>query len=573
MRLTEFNTKNATLGWHLAEKAGRIGGKVFLNNLTDGRQFTYAQIDRLTLSIGNGIVHAGVPYGGHVAVLMENCPEQLFSMWGATRAGFVTVPINTGAKGSLLTYFLNHADCVAIIVERALLRRVMEVAQALPKLKHVFVADVQRGETPGAAPAPPECVWSKPDHLALGSYDDLAAAPSTPLAREPHFTDTAMLMFTSGTTGPSKANIFCQAQLIYYGTDVGTHHEYIAEDIAYVYLPMFHGNAFLGSTMGMFMADGAIALATRFSITNFWQDVRNSGATIFNCLSSIVNFLWNAPVSENDRNHKVWRVHLAPVPGFAHDFENRFGVRILSAYALTDFGMATYYNTQLRHDKLGSVGLPRLNVELRVVDENDQEVRPGTPGEIILRHKLPWCSTLGYYNAPEATLASRRNMWFHSGDRGMIDEDGYVWFTDRLKDAIRRRGENISAYEVEEAIRSHPDVEDVAVYPVKAESSEDEVCCSVILKPGAMLDQEGLIHHCNRNLAYFMVPRYVDFVAEFPRTINSKVEKHKLRTRAEGDLGAIWDRDRAGIVVTRDGINKGAPKRQPSEGTGRDRQS
>ena len=228
---------------------------------------------------------------------------------------------------------------------------------------------------------------------------------------------------------------------------------------------------------------------------------------------------------------------------------------IMSAYALTDFGQGTYYNTKSRRDKLGSVGVPRLHVELKIFDGEDQEVGPGIPGEIVMRHKLPWCSTLGYYNAPEATLASRRNLWFHTGDRGVIDADGYVWFTDRLKDAIRRRGENISAYEVEEAIRSHPDVEDVAVYPVKAESSEDEVAVSVILKPDAKLRPEDLIRHCDRNLAYFMVPRYVRIVDAFPRTINQKIEKHKLRQGAEADLHAFWDREREGIQVTRKGIS------------------
>lgn len=560
MKLSDFDIHRASLDEMLTDKAGRIGGKVFLNNLADGRQFTYAQIDEATLRIGNGLLAAGVPFGAHVGVLMENCPEQLLAMWGVCRSGMVTVPINTGAKGQLLTHFLGHSDCVAVIVERGLLDRVKEVAPSLPKLVRIFVADFERADGAVVAEAPvPDGTYPLPAHTALGSFSSLMAAPATPLARPPRFTDTAMLMFTSGTTGPSKANIFCQAQLIYYGVDVGEHHEYVADDIAYVYLPLFHGNAFLGSTMGSFMADGSIALATRFSSTRFWSDVRKSGATIFNCLSSIVNFLWNAPALPDDRRHKVTRVHLAPVPGFALQFEERFGVRILSAYALTDFGMGTYYNFHSRRDKLGSVGLPRANVELRVVDDDDIDMPPGKPGEIILRHKLPWCSTLGYYNAPAATLASRRNLWFHTGDRGVMDEDGYVWFTDRLKDAIRRRGENISAYEVEEAIRSHADVEDVAVYPVKADTSEDEVAVSVILKASATLDEEGLIRHCNRNVAYFMVPRFVEIVTEFPRTPNSKIEKHKLRSRAEADLRALWDRERAGIVVTREGITVHQP--------------
>lgn len=549
MELADFDTRNATMGRVLGEKAQRLGDKVFLTYLPDGRRYTYRQIDDLTRRVGNGLLGIGVPYGGHVAVLMENRPEQILAQWGICRAGMVTVPVNTGAKGHLLAYLLAHADCVAVVVERDLLGRVAEVAPLVPQLRHVVVLDDRR-EEPSAAPEHPI-----PGEVRCSDFRGLLSAPATPPEREPSFKDTAILMFTSGTTGPSKANIFCHAQLVYYGLDVATHHDYVPDDVAYVYLPLFHGNAFLGSTMGCFMADASIALASRFSVTQFWSDVRRSGATLFNCLSSVVNFLWNQLPSDGDRDHKVQRVHLAPVPGMARDFEERFGVTIMSAYALTDFGMATSYNTRSRRDKLGSVGLPRLHVELKIFDDEDQEVGPGVPGEIVLRHRIPWCSTLGYYKAPEATLASRRNLWFHTGDRGVVDRDGYVWFTDRLKDAIRRRGENISAYEVEEAIRSHPAIEDVAAYPVKAESSEDEVAVSVILKPEAAMAPEDLIRHCDRNLAYFMVPRYVDVVDAFPRTVNQKVEKHKLRRMAEERLDQLWDREREGIEVTRKGVD------------------
>lgn len=554
MKLSEFDTPNATLDRMLTQRAQAYGGKVFLNNLADGKQFTYAQFDELTTRVANGLSGKAVAYGSHVGILMDNCPEQLLAIWGVCRFGLVSVPLNTAAKGQLLAYFLNHADCTALIVERALLDRVLEVAPLVAKLREVFVVDVDRGDAVRTASHASSTQALAALNIRVHDFSELLAAANERPARAPGFKETALLMFTSGTTGPSKANIFCHAQLIYYALDVATHHEYVPEDISYVYLPMFHGNAFLGSTMGCFMAGASIALASRFSVTRFWSDVRASNATLFNGLSSIANFLWNAPPSEQDRNHKVWRVHIAPVPGFAAAFEERFGVKIMSVYALTDFGMGTYYNTNSRRDKLGSAGQPRIHVELKIFDEDDQELPRGVPGEIVLRHKMPWCSTLGYYKAPEATLASRRNMWFHTGDRGIVDEDGYVWFTDRLKDAIRRRGENISAYEVEEAIRSHPAVEDVAAYPVRAESSEDEVAVSVIPKPGAALTEEDLVHHCNRNLAYFMVPRYVSFAREFPRTETQKIEKYKLRQLAEADLSALWDRERSGIVVGRDGI-------------------
>jgi crotonobetaine/carnitine-CoA ligase len=170
-----------------------------------------------------------------------------------------------------------------------------------------------------------------------------------------------------------------------------------------------------------------------------------------------------------------------------------------------------------------------------------------------MRNNNPWGASLGYYKQPEATLASRRNLWFHTGDRGWIDEDGYVWYTDRIKDAIRRRGENISAFEVEEVIRTHPCVGDVAVYPVRAETSEDEVAATITLRPGTDRDfnHASLLEHCRRNLAYFMVPRYVQIVDDMPRTLSEKIEKYKLRQQAESDLSALWDRDKAGIVIDR----------------------
>ena len=237
MKLAEFDTRNATMGRMLSEKGRRLGSKVFLTHLPDGRTFTYGQIDELTRRIGNGLLGIGIPFGGHVAVLMENCPEQVLAQWGICRAGMVTVPINIGAKGHLLSYFLTHADCVAVIVERALLDRIEEVASLVPKLRHVIVAEIPRAGTPTTHDR------SQPRDTRFIDFNVLLSAPDTVPQQEPSFMDTAILMYTSGTTGPSKANIFCHAQLIYYGLDVATHHEYVPEDIAYVYLPLFHGNA------------------------------------------------------------------------------------------------------------------------------------------------------------------------------------------------------------------------------------------------------------------------------------------------------------------------------------------
>ena len=553
MNKLDFDAQTATLDHVLGARAREHGSKPFVTWLPTGAVTSYRALDAQTRLVGQGLAAFGVPPRGHVAILMDNCPEQLLAIWGPSRAGFVAVPINSAAKGQLLAYFLNHSDCDAIIIEAHLIPRLIDICETVPRIARVFVVSIPRpgAEDPGA-PA-----WQAGTALTSGAQvhdfaellvETAVCAPSPPL-----FSDLAMLMFTSGTTGPSKAIMFTQAQVIYWGTDVAFHHEYTQSDIAYVFLPLFHGNALLGSTMGSLMAGSSIALAPRFSVSRFWHDIRESGATVFNGVGAVTNFLWQQPPSDEDKHHQVRRCHLAPVPGFAREFETRFGMVIMSAFGLTDYCLGAAYNTQSRRDKLGSCGLPRAGIELRIVDENDFDVPTGSPGEILLRSNTPWGASLGYYKAPEATLASRRNLWFHTGDRGWVDADGYVWYTDRIKDAIRRRGENISAFEVEEVIRTHPAVQDVAVYPVGAESSEDEVAASIVLRDSAKdsFTPESLIAHCNRNLAYFMVPRYIDLVQDMPATLSQKIEKYKLRQQAENNLAALWDRELAGVRVAR----------------------
>ncbi len=557
-----FDARAAVIGQVLSSHAETYGEKIFMTWLPTGETTSYRELEERTRRVGEGLTAKGVAPGGHVGVLMNNCPEQLLAIFGTCRAGFVTVPINSAAKGQLLTYFLDYADCEALVIEETLLPRFLEINEALPRIAHVFLVRVPRPDGHGRV-AENVSLPQPGTRLSTGAvvhdFADLLATPTVVQPRSgdqtqgPRFNDLAMLMFTSGTTGPSKAIMFSHAQLVYWGTDVAFHHEYTPQDIAYVFLPLFHGNALLGSTMGSLLAGASIALAPRFSISNFWRHLRESGATVFNSVGAVTNFLWRLPPSAQDLDHKVRRCHLAPVPGFARELEKRFGMSIMSAFGLTDYCLGSAYNTRSRRDKLGSCGLPRTGVQLRIVDVDDFDVPAGIPGEILLRNNNPWGASLGYYKMPEATIASRRNLWFHTGDRGWIDEDGYVWYTDRIKDAIRRRGENISAFEVEEVMRTYPAIADVAVYPVRAETSEDEVAATVILRPGseASFSYEALLEHCNHNLAYFMVPRYIHVVDDMPKTLTQKIEKYKLRMQAESDLSRLWDRDRAGVKVMR----------------------
>ncbi len=547
-KLPGYDARSSTIDRVLRERAHQWGDKIFLRWLPTGASMSYRQLDEWTLRVGSGLAAAGVEAGSHVGVLMENCPEQLLAILGPARCGYVSVPLNAAAKGQLLAYFLDHADCSALIIEEALLPRFLDAREKLSRIRHVFVVRPDRG----GPKSEPQRIDGTADCM-VHEFQDMLKAPAQLPGEAPAFNALAMLLFTSGTTGPSKAIMYTHAHFIYWGSDVAHHHEYSPDDVAYVFLPLFHGNALLGSTMGSLMAGASIALAARFSTSKFWEHIRLSGATVFNGVGAVTNFLWKQAPSPSDRDHQVRRCHLAPVPGFAVGFEQRFGMTIMSAYGLTDYCLGSAYNTKSRRDKLGSCGQPRAGIDIRIVDEHDFDVPPGEPGEIVLRNNNPWGASLGYYKQPEATAASRRNLWFHTGDRGRMDADGYLWYTDRIKDAIRRRGENISAFEVEEVIRTHPAVADVAVYPVRAETSEDEVAVTITLRPGAeeKFSYQSLIEYCNQNLAYFMVPRYVQIAREMPMTLSQKIEKYKLRREAEANLSALWDRERAGIAIER----------------------
>jgi crotonobetaine/carnitine-CoA ligase len=286
-------------------------------------------------------------------------------------------------------------------------------------------------------------------------------------------------------------------------------------------------------------------------VSRFWDEIRQSRSTITNFLGAMSSFLWSSPPSPQDANNDLRLVSMAPTPRYAAEFEQRFGLKAMNNYGLSDFGMVTSFTEHEPRDKLGSIGKPRRGFHVRIVDDDDFEVPTGEVGEMVLQSDDPWRATTGYYKMAEATLAANRNQWFHTGDRGMRDADGYLWFVDRKKDCIRRRGENISAFEVEQIIATHPEVANAAVFPVATATNDEEVGAIVVRRPGTAFSEAELVDHCQRNMAYFMVPRYIRFVDALPTTVNQKVEKFRLRQALEADLSQAWDREAAGLVLKR----------------------
>ena len=530
-----------TLDRLVRDQAERLGGRPYL--LFEDREYSFADIERLSRRIANGLVGLGVAKGSHVAMLFNNCPEQLLIYLAIVRLGAVAVPVNAAARGDLMVYFLTQSDATLLLAEPSLAERWVAVQDRTPDIRALVLFDEfgTAGDLAARAAVP------------VHDFADLLAASDAPLPEgAARFNDLSHISYTSGTTGPSKGNMATHAHTIAQGINTARAYGYRDDDVLFTCLPLLHGNALLACVVPALVSGAAIALSRRFSASNFWKEIHALGATQFNLLGAMANILWSQPPSLLDRWHKVRQSMVVPVPGeFLDAFEARYGLTVTSLYALSDFGMGTFRGPDTPAAKKASAGLPGPGVALRIVDDEDLPLPPGTVGEVVLRPLEPWFAPLGYWDMPEATCRTWQNLWFHTGDRGWVDEDGWFYFADRKKDSIRRRGQNISSFEVEQVILRHPAVADVAVHAVKSEMSEDEVMASVSLREGAAVTEADLVAFCAENMSYFMVPRYIEFRQEMPRTASEKVQKYKLREEAEARLGELWDREKAGIKLAR----------------------
>lgn len=537
-----YPVEDLTFDRILPIKAEKNGDKTFIHYLPDGRKFSYRDVDALSNRIANSLVSLGISKGANVALMMENCPEQILSFFALGKLGVVFVPLNPAAKGAFLEYYLTNSEACAIIVEGHLLEQVRQVAADVPGLRHCFVLDrysdpVELRDRGG---------------LREVRFEALLEGADTPPGIENRFTDLCSLMYTSGTTGPSKGNMFSQAHTLTFGIGNRRRHQITSDDIIYCSLPFFHVGAWNTYTCGSLLDDGQIALVRRFSVSRFWDEIRESGSTV-SFLTAVTQFLMAQPESPADRTHGLKLFISGPMPADAAAFAERFGVKLGTSFGLSDYCLTHAFGPQDPPSKYGSCGLPTEGCEVKIVDDDDFELPPGQTGEILLRNNQPWATASGYYKMPEATANAVRNMWYHTGDLGKIDEDGYLWFQDRKKDALRRRGENISAFEVESAILRHPAVLEVAAYGIRTsqEGGDDEVAISVVRKPDTSVDEFELIEFCGSMLPYFVVPRFIEFLGELPRTPNQKIRKVELRDRVQANWQDQWDREAHGIHFKR----------------------
>ncbi len=464
----------------------------------------------------------GVKRGHHVLCFMGNGPDLLTTWFAINYIGAVYVPINTAALGRSLEHILGDADAALMVAHADLVERLLDVAPG--KLRKVLVVE-------GSA----SCAMAGVEILPLTDVETVSEselALDTPI--EPW--DTLAIMYTSGTTGNAKGVVTSYVQLYTMGPDA---FECVDEtDRCMICGPIFH----CGSTLYVYamLARGlSIGMMREFKTQRFWQAARETNSTYCLLLGVMASFLLKQPVSPDDRNHPLRRAFITPFGEDGPLFAARFGVEAWTIYNMTEIASPLVAGPGI--SQKGIAGTPRPWYQLRIVDENDIELPDGTAGELVIRSDRPWALMKGYYNNPKATVEAMRNGWFHTGDSFRKDENGVYFFVDRLKDIIRRRGENISSFALEAEVLFHDSVKECAAIAVPSELSEDEVLIAVTPVEGHQINAGELLEFLTGRLPRFMVPRYVRILDSLPKTSSGKIQKHILRS--QGITGDTIDRD------------------------------
>lgn len=507
--------------------------KVFITYADTGESWTYRNLHARVLQCAVGLQQLGVQQGQTVLVWLPNSREHVVVFLAINYLGAVFVPINTAYKGKLLAHVVENSDARLAVVHADLAARLTEVDTA--RLEQVVVVGA-------AAPAAIGSLQVLDHREVLQPTSGTLVAPTRPI--EPW--DPQSIIYTSGTTGPSKG-VLSSYLHIYTMAGPETWPFVTADDRFMVNMPLFHVGG-MGVLYTMFVRGGSVSFIERFDTASFLDTVRQTGTTAVFLLGVMAGFLEKLPARPDDADSPLRLAFMVPLAGDIAAFSKRFGCTVYTIFNMTEVStpIISGPNPLVR----GTCGQMREGVEVRLVDEHDCEVPLGTVGEMIIRTDRPWAMNSGYFRNPEATARAWRNGWFHTGDAFRKDEAGFYFFVDRMKDAIRRRGENISSFEVEAEVMAHPSVREVAALGVPNEVSEEDVLVVIAPVEGATLDPAELLEFLRPRMAHFMMPRYVRLLPELPKTPTSKVLKHELRQ--QGVTADTWDRERAGVQVKAD---------------------
>ena len=504
-----------------------------------GDTYSFTDINQAACRLANGLSKLGVKKGQTVVTLLDNSADAVFIWFAINKLGAVSVPVNTALKGEFLRHQVGDAGAAVVIAESDYADRVASIADKLPELTTL----VHRGAVPTVSIKQTLLAWN--DLLS-----DDASEPDVQVM--PH--DLAMLIYTGGTTGPSKGCMVSHNYTCSLARQMLVITNRQEDTITWSPLPLFHLNAVATTVVSNMMVGARIAIYPRFSVSNFWPQIERTGANDVQLLAAMMPMLAGAPDNESSLRCRgqVKAVWGAPFPeAVQQQWKERFGVThtVCGGFGLTECSLPSIlpFGTV---GKPGSSGLRNTeDFDVRIVDDNDVELPPNTPGEIIVRPRKPNVMFDGYWKRPEDTLKVMRNMWFHTGDIGKFDEDDFFYFVDRKKDYLRRRGENISSFEVESAFLQHETVDEVAAHAVLSDLGEDELKVTITLKPGNALSEEELCRWAADQMPYYAVPRYIEYRSALPKSPLGRIYKFQLRD--EGVTATTWDREKSGLKLAK----------------------
>lgn len=523
----ENDIANRVLPRILLRQAERLGSKAFIE--VCGRSASFEDMLHVSSRLAVGLRKLGVGRSDRVAMLLPNCFE-LVAMWFATsNLGAIEVPSNPGLKGDLLCHNLNNCGAEVLVADANALAELAKVQDQLPNLRTLILVGVDPEEARAAGIRIGRIVRFE-ECLAQHPHFDLA---------EIHYSDPMAILYTSGTTGPAKGALMSHHHCYSWAAAMASNLGYATGDSYFSALPLFHTDAQMFGVFLPLIYGTPATLVDSFSASRFWNQVRASGATATNLLGAMAVILMRAPQSDTDSSNPIRVCQCIPMVPDRVAFERRFDMRLVTGYGQTETNFVTLDTVD--ETRPGSCGRPHPDWEVAIVDEADRRLPPGTVGEIVSRPNKSWSMFSGYYRADAKTVQTLRNLWYHSGDAGVMDEDGWLYFKHRLNEAIRRRGENISAYEVETVAEKHPDIVESAAFGIPSEFTEEDIMVVAMRRPGSALEPAGLLGHFRELAPRHMVPRYIEITdTPLPRTPTEKVARNALRQRGVSD--ATFDR-------------------------------
>jgi crotonobetaine/carnitine-CoA ligase len=507
-----------------------------------GTRLTAGEVSQTGNRVANALIDLSVQPGDRVAILIENSAEAVVAWWGTVLAGAISVPVNTAYKGEYLRHQLHDAGAKVLIVDSSLVDRVAQIAAKLEHLTHVVVIGESNVDIP----------------RQVVDWDHIMGSDSSPPQITPMAADLATFVYTGGTTGPSKGCMLSHNYHAAITAQIGTCWERTAQDVLWTPLPLFHFNAITTAVVGPLLFGGRAAIYRRFSVSAFWTEMNRTGATITSTLGTMAYLLAHdidrpeMPRSGMpEANTSLRMIGAAPMPVEVDTvIRERFGITTFSgAYGVTEASLISWQPPGVTNRPNAAGVINDAYFDVRIFDDEDNEVAADVTGEIVIRPKRPHVMFEGYWGRPDATVSTSSNWWYHTGDIGRVDHDGYLYFVDRKADYLRRRGENISSFEVERILMGHGDLADVAVYAVPSELTEDDLKVTAILKDTSNLTEAELFKWCIDELPYFALPRYIEFRSELPRSPVGRILKRQLRD--EPIVPGGFDAETSGISYER----------------------